>query len=46
MVQNDFEQKEKYKIPVIATLLGISCVLTYYFHAILDTGKFFRVYEV
>ena len=35
------EQKEKYKIIAMAVLLGICCVLTYYFHAILHTGTVF-----
>lgn len=35
------EQKEKYKIIVITILLAGACVLTYYFHAILDHGRVF-----
>ena len=37
-----FAQKEgKYKITVIAILLGICCLLTYYFHAVLQTDLVF-----
>nr|QNO44101.1 hypothetical protein LPBHELFG_00002 [Methanosarcinales archaeon ANME-2c ERB4]QNO44188.1 hypothetical protein ADEGBKGC_00001 [Methanosarcinales archaeon ANME-2c ERB4]QNO44773.1 hypothetical protein AJEPLONM_00002 [Methanosarcinales archaeon ANME-2c ERB4]QNO46556.1 hypothetical protein BHHJPBMP_00002 [Methanosarcinales archaeon ANME-2c ERB4] len=35
------KSKEKYKIPVMAVLIGICCVLTYYFHTILETGRVF-----
>jgi len=35
------EQKEKYKIPVMVALISICCFLTYYFHAILETGRVF-----
>ncbi|HJH27306.1 MAG TPA: hypothetical protein C5S37_11205 [Methanophagales archaeon] len=35
------EQKGKYKIIVMATLLGICCLLTYYFHVVLVTGVVF-----
>lgn len=35
------ESKEKNKILAIAILLGICCFLTYYFHAIRETGTFF-----
>jgi methyl-accepting chemotaxis protein len=35
------EQKEKYKIIVIAALLGICCFLTYYFHFVLERGTVF-----
>ncbi|MGB7531702.1 MAG: PAS domain S-box protein [Halobacteriota archaeon] len=35
------ESKEKYKIMVMAILLGICCVLTYHFHVILTRGTFF-----
>ena len=35
------EQKEKHKILVMAILLAGACVLTYYFHAILETGTVF-----
>ncbi|KAF5418330.1 MAG: hypothetical protein C5S49_01855 [Candidatus Methanogaster sp.] len=33
--------KESHKIPVMVILLCICCVLTYYFHAILETGRVF-----
>ncbi len=35
------EQKEKYKIIVMLILLAGACFLTYYFHAILETGMVF-----
>ncbi|MEA1956963.1 MAG: PAS domain S-box protein [Euryarchaeota archaeon] len=35
------EQKEKYKIIVMLILLAGACLLTYYFHAILETGMVF-----
>ncbi len=35
------EQKEKYKIIVMAILVGICCVLTYYFHMVVSTGVVF-----
>ena len=35
------EQKEKYKIIVMAALLGICCFLTYYFHFVLERGTVF-----
>jgi hypothetical protein len=35
------EQKEKYKIIVMATLLAICCVLTYYFHVVFERGTVF-----
>ena len=35
------EAKEKYKIMVISILLADACLLTYYFHAVLGTGRFF-----
>ena len=35
------ESKEKYKIIVMAILLAGACFLTYYFHAILETGRIF-----
>ena len=35
------EQKEKYKIIVMAILLAGACIITYYFHAILDYGRVF-----
>ncbi|MCK4328829.1 PAS domain S-box protein [candidate division WOR-3 bacterium] len=36
--------KKEYKILLIVILLGICCVLTYYFHAILKTGKIFTYF--
>ncbi|MBK5190209.1 MAG: PAS domain-containing sensor histidine kinase [Methanosarcinales archaeon] len=35
------ELKEKYKITIMAILLGISCYLTYYFHAVLEVEVVF-----
>ena len=35
------EQKEKYEILVMAILLAGACFLTYYFHAVLNTGTVF-----
>jgi len=35
------EQKEKYKIVLIAALLGVCCFLTYYFYVVLSTGVVF-----
>ena len=35
------QQKEKYKIVVMAILVGICCVLTYYFHLVFSTGVVF-----
>lgn len=35
------ESKEKYKIMVLAILLGICCVLTYYFHLVFSTSVVF-----
>ena len=35
------EAKEKYKIMVISILLAGACLLTYYFHVVLDNGRFF-----
>ncbi len=35
------EQKERYKIIVMAILIGTCCFLTYYFHAVLETGRVF-----
>jgi PAS domain S-box-containing protein len=35
------ESKEEHKIMVMATLVGICCVLTYYFHAVRETGVVF-----
>lgn len=34
-------QEDKYKITVMAGLLGVCCFLTYYFHAVLKTGTVF-----
>ena len=34
-------QEEKYKIAVMAVLLGGACFLTYYFHLVLGTGRVF-----
>ena len=34
-------EKEKYKILIMAILLGISCFLTFYFHVIFETGVVF-----
>ena len=35
------EQKEKYKILIMAILLAGACFLTYYFHGILENGRVF-----
>lgn len=35
------ESREKYKIMALAILLGICCVLTYYFHLVFSTGVVF-----
>ena len=35
------ESKEKYRITIMAILLGISCFLTYYFHAVLEVEVVF-----
>ena len=35
------ESKEEHKIMVMATLLGICCILTLYFHAVRETGVVF-----
>ncbi len=35
------EQKDRYKIQVIAILLAVACVLIYYFHAVLKTDVIF-----
>ncbi|MCK4733114.1 MAG: hypothetical protein KAT65_11720, partial [Methanophagales archaeon] len=35
------EQKEKYKIMVMAILLAGACFLTYYFHGIVEIGRVF-----
>ena len=35
------ESKERYKIVVMAILVGICCVLTYYFHAVREIGVVF-----
>jgi PAS domain S-box-containing protein len=38
------ESKEKYKIIVMAILLADACIVTYYFHAVLNTGTIFTHY--
>jgi signal transduction histidine kinase len=38
------EAKEKYKIMVMAILLADACIVTYYFHAVLNTGTIFTHY--
>jgi signal transduction histidine kinase len=35
------KQKEKYRILIMAALLGCCCVLTYYFHALIKVGTVF-----
>lgn len=35
------KQKEKYRILIMVALLAICCVLTYYFHAIMERGTVF-----